>query len=79
MAFYSDDKFARWKGDLLVGGLREQLLVRLKLDGDRVISEERLLKGVRGRIRDVRTGPDGFIYVLTDESHGVLARLEPAG
>jgi aldose sugar dehydrogenase len=78
MAFYTGDKFARWKGDLFVGALRDQMLVRLKLDGEKVVSEERLLKGVLGRIRDVRTGPDGFIYVLTDEAHGVLARLEPA-
>jgi glucose/arabinose dehydrogenase len=77
MAFYTGDKFARWKGDLFVGALRDQMLVRLKLDGEKVVKEERLLKGVLGRIRDVRMGPDGLIYVLTDEVHGVLARLEP--
>jgi glucose/arabinose dehydrogenase len=54
------------------------MLVRLKLDGEKVVSEERLLKGVLGRIRDVRMGPDGFLYLLTDERHAVLARLEPA-
>jgi glucose/arabinose dehydrogenase len=79
MAFYTGDKFARWKGDLFVGALRDQMLVRLKLDGEKVVKEERLLKGVLGRIRDVRAGPDGLIYLLTDEAHGVLARLEPAG
>ena len=78
MAFYVGDNFPRWKGDLFVGALRDQMLVRLKLDGEKVVSEERLLKGVLGRIRDVRVGPDGFIYLLTDEAHGVLARLEPA-
>jgi glucose/arabinose dehydrogenase len=78
MAFYSGDKFPRWKGDLFVGALRDQMLVRLKLDGEKVVSEERLLKGVLGRIRDVRMGPDGFLYLLTDERHAVLARLEPA-
>jgi glucose/arabinose dehydrogenase len=78
MAFYSGDKFARWKGDLFVGALRDQMLVRLRLDGEKVVKEERLLKGVLGRIRDVRAGPDGLIYLLTDEAHGVLARLEPA-
>ena len=78
MAFYTGDKFARWKGDLFVGALRDQMLVRLRLDGEKVVKEERLLKGVLGRIRDVRVGPDGFIYLLTDEAHGVLARLEPA-
>jgi len=77
MAFYSGERFARWKGDLFVGALRDQMLVRLKLDGEKVVHEERLLKGVLGRIRDVRAGPDGLIYLLTDESHGVLARLEP--
>ena len=78
MVFYTGDKFARWKGDLFVGALRDQMLVRLKLDGEKVVKEERLLKGALGRIRDVRAGPDGLIYVLTDEAHGVLARLEPA-
>jgi glucose/arabinose dehydrogenase len=78
MAFYTGDKFARWKGDLFVGALRDQMLVRLKLDGEKVVKEERLLRRVLGRIRDVRMGPDGFLYVLTEESQGVLARLEPA-
>ena len=77
MAFYTGDKFPRWKGNLFVGALHDQMLVRLKLDGEKVLSEERLLKGVLGRIRDVRAGPDGLIYLLTDERHGVLARLEP--
>jgi aldose sugar dehydrogenase len=77
MAFYVGDKFPRWQGDLFVGALRDQMLVRLKLDGEKVVSEERLLKGVLGRIRDVRAGPDGFIYLLTDEAHGALVRLEP--
>jgi len=78
MAFYTGDRFPRWKGDLFVGALRDQMLVRLKLDGEKVVKEERLLKGVLGRIRDVRVGPDGLIYLLTDETHAVLARLEPA-
>ena len=77
MAFYTGDKFPRWRGDLFVGALRDQALVRLKLDGEKVVREERLLKGAVGRIRDVRTGPDGYIYMLTDESAGMLARLEP--
>jgi glucose/arabinose dehydrogenase len=79
MAFYTGDKFARWKGDLFVGALRDQMLVRLKLDGEKVVKEERLLKGVLGRIRDVRMGPDGYLYLLNDQSDGTLARLEPAG
>jgi glucose/arabinose dehydrogenase len=77
MAFYTGDRFPRWRGDLFVGALRDQTLVRLKLDGDKVVGEERMLKGALGRIRDVRSGPDGYIYLLTDESDGVLARLEP--
>jgi glucose/arabinose dehydrogenase len=77
MAFYTGTRFARWKGDLFVGALRDQMLVRLRLDGEKVVSEERLLKGVLGRIRDVRDGPDGYLYLLTDASNGVIARLEP--
>lgn len=78
MAFYTGDHFPAWRGDLFVGALRDQLLVRLKLDGEKVVKEERMLRNTLGRIRDVRNGPDGFIYILTDESPGVLARLEPA-
>jgi glucose/arabinose dehydrogenase len=77
MAFYTGDRFPRWKGNLFVGALRDQMLVRLQLDGEKVVKEERLLKGELGRIRDVRNGPDGYLYLLTDESAGVLARLEP--
>jgi glucose/arabinose dehydrogenase len=79
MAFYTGEKFPRWRGDLFVGALRDQMLVRLRLDGEKVIAEERLLKNSLGRIRDVRNGPDGLLYLLTDEPQGVLARLEPAG
>jgi glucose/arabinose dehydrogenase len=78
MAFYTGDRFPRWRGDLFVGALRDQMLVRLKLDGEKVVAEERMLTGTLGRIRDVRNGPDGLIYLLTDDSRGVLARLEPA-
>ena len=78
MAFYTGDKFPRWRGNLFVGSLKFDLLVRLTLDGEKVVKEERMLKGLLGRIRDVRAGPDGYIYLLTDESNGVLARLEPA-
>jgi aldose sugar dehydrogenase len=79
MAFYTGDKFPRWRGDLFVGALKDEMLVRLKLDGEKVVREERLLKGRVGRIRDVRAGPDGNLYLLTDESAGALFRLEPAG
>jgi glucose/arabinose dehydrogenase len=77
MAFYTGERFPKWQGDIFVGALRAQMLVRLRFDGERFVSEERLLKGI-GRIRDVRAGPDGYLYLLTDERHGVLARLEPA-
>lgn len=77
MAFYTGTRFPRWQGDLFVGSLKFGLLVRLRLDGEKVVGEERMLEGLLGRIRDVRSGPDGFIYLLTDEARGVLARLEP--
>jgi glucose/arabinose dehydrogenase len=77
MAFYTGDKFPRWKGDLFVGALTYRMLVRLRLDGEKVVKEERLMQGAIGRIRDVRMGPDGYLYVATDEMQGVVARLEP--
>jgi glucose/arabinose dehydrogenase len=78
MAFYTGDRFPKWKGNLFVGALKFQMLVRLQLDGERVIGEERLLQGALGRIRDVRQGPDGFLYLLTDSDKGRIVRLEPA-
>jgi len=78
MAFYSGDRFKPWKGNLFVGSLKFQLLVRLELDGEKIIHEERLLEGKFGRIRDVRQGPDGYLYLLTDEDDGQLIRLIPA-
>jgi glucose/arabinose dehydrogenase len=77
MAFVSGSKFPQWTGDLLVGALRDQMLVRLELDGEKVVREERLLQGLVGRIRDVRMGPDGLVYLLTDSAEGSLLRLEP--
>ncbi len=77
MAFYQGDRFPRWRGDLFVGALKDQMLVRLRFDGEKRVEEERLLKGVLGRIRDVRAGPDGYLYLLTDSPDGVIARLEP--
>ncbi len=78
MMFYTGDKFSRWSGDLFVGALKDEMLVRLSLDGERVLSEERILENTLGRIRNVSQGPDGFIYLLTDENNGMLLRLEPA-
>lgn len=78
MAFYSGKVFAKWKGNLFVGALVKQKLVRVVLNGDKVVSQEDLFVGDLGRIRDVREGPDGLLYLLTDASNGVLYRLEPA-
>lgn len=75
MAFVTGDKFTNWKGNILIGALRDQSLVRLELDGEKVLFEERMLKSQVGRIRDVRVGPDGLIYLLTDSSEGQLLRL----
>ncbi len=77
MAFVSGSKFPHWNGDLLVGALRDQMLVRLVLDSEKVVREERLLQGLVGRIRDVRMGPDGLVYLLSDDAEGALLRLEP--
>jgi aldose sugar dehydrogenase len=76
MAFYTADAFPAWRGNLLLGGLSSEAVTRLTLDGDRVTAEERIPIGVR--VRDVRQGPDGAVYVLTDESDGALLRLTPA-
>jgi glucose/arabinose dehydrogenase len=77
MAFVSGSQFPQWQGNLLVGALRDQMLVRLTLEGEKVLSEERLFQGQFGRIRDVRIGPDGLVYLLTDEAQGAMLRLEP--
>ncbi len=78
MIFYGGDAFPDWQGDLFVGGLKVTSLVRLELDGDRVTAEERLLEDLGQRIRDVVEGPDGAIYVVTDESDGQILRIAPA-
>jgi glucose/arabinose dehydrogenase len=77
MAFVSGSQFPQWQGNLLVGALRGQMLLRLVLEGEKVLREERLLQGRAGRIRDVRMGPDGLIYLLSDGPDGALMRLEP--
>ena len=78
MAFYEGDRFPNWRGNLLVGSLKDDMLVRLELDGEKIVKEERMMRGAIGRIRDVRVGPDGYVYLLNDERRGVVARLEPA-
>ena len=77
MMFYNGDVFPYWRGNLFVGALRARLLARLELKGDTVVHEERLLPEEIGRIRDVRQGPEGFIYLLNDSSGGGVFRLEP--
>ncbi|MEQ1518825.1 MAG: PQQ-dependent sugar dehydrogenase [Usitatibacteraceae bacterium] len=78
MAFYKGAVFPKWDGNLFVGALANQSLVRLTLNGDKIASEERIFEGKLGRIRDVRQGPDGFIYLLTDAAEGELLRIEIA-
>src|SRR5437660_5277151 len=78
MTFYSGDLFPAWRGSLFLGALAGQMLVRLELDGDKVVNEERLLQQLRERIRDVREGPDGALWLATDSSSGRILRLAPA-
>ncbi|MDM0084018.1 PQQ-dependent sugar dehydrogenase [Variovorax sp. J31P179] len=76
MAFYTGDALAEWKGNLFVGALAGTALWRLRLDGNAVVGRERLLAERGERIRDVRQGPDGWLYLLTDSSNGKLLRVE---
>ncbi|MBC8130221.1 MAG: PQQ-dependent sugar dehydrogenase [Rhizobiaceae bacterium] len=78
MAFYGGRAFPEWEGNLFVGALKETALVRLELDGDRVTHEERILDDTLPRIRDVVEGPDGALYLLTDEDRGEILRISPA-
>jgi glucose/arabinose dehydrogenase len=79
LLFYTGSRFAKWRGNAFVGGLASQEVSRLEMDGNRVVREEVLFKGVlKQRVRDVEQGLDGFIYLLTDEDNGKLLRVEPA-
>lgn len=78
MAIYSGALVPEWKGDIFIGGLSSTALVRLRVDGDRVLGEERLLRERGARIREVVEGPDGALYLLTDEQDGKLLRVAPA-
>jgi glucose/arabinose dehydrogenase len=78
LAFYDGDRFPAWRGNLFSGSLKNQMLVRIELQGNRAVHQERLLQTLRERIRDVRQGPDGLVYLLTDNPEGRLLRLEPA-
>ncbi|WP_350600617.1 PQQ-dependent sugar dehydrogenase [Pseudomonas sp. 65/3-MNA-CIBAN-0223] len=75
MAFYDADRFKVWQHNVFMGALVSQELIRLKFNGDKVVHEERLMGELNKRIRDVRQGPDGYLYVLTDESDGVLYKV----
>ncbi|WP_458796392.1 PQQ-dependent sugar dehydrogenase [Klebsiella quasipneumoniae] len=77
MAFYAAQTFPQWQHKLFIGALKETSLIVLAVDGNQVREEGRLLEARGKRIRDVRVGPDGYLYVLTDESNGELLRLSP--
>jgi glucose/arabinose dehydrogenase len=76
-AFYTGDRFPEWKGNLFVGALAGQALHRLVLDGERIVGEEKLLSELSERIRDVRAGPDGALWLLTDNPQGRVLRVVP--
>jgi glucose/arabinose dehydrogenase len=77
MTFYTGNAFPDWKGSIFIGSLGREVLVRLTLENGRVAREERYLGDLRERIRDVRQGPDGLLYLLTDSSDGRLLRVRP--
>ena len=77
MAFYTGDRFPNWQNHLFMGALAHQKVLRVALDGREVSHQEELLRAELGRVRDVATGPDGYLYLLTDASDGGLLRLEP--
>lgn len=77
LLFYDGDKFPNWKGNAFVSSLKFGQLARLEMKNNKVIKEERLINGTVGRIREVQQGPDGLLYILTDESNGKLLRIKP--
>jgi glucose/arabinose dehydrogenase len=77
MQFYTGDAFPAWKGSAFIGGMKDTKLVRLTLENDRVTGEEHLLKHRGQRVRDVRQGPDGALYIVTDQDNGELWKLAP--
>ena len=79
MSFYSGNQISGWTGDLFLGALAHQKLLRLEMEDREVTHQEELLRDEIGRVRDVATGPDGYLYFLTDEDNGGLYRLEPLG
>ena len=75
LVLYTGDVYPQWRGNLFNGALKYRQIRRIELDGERVVSEEKLTIGQR--VRDVRQGPDGYLYVLTDEADGALLRIVP--
>jgi aldose sugar dehydrogenase len=77
MAFYNGAAFPAWRGNLFVGALAGKALLRLEVDGEKIGKEERLLTNMGQRIRDVREGPDGALWLVTDNSAGQILRITP--
>jgi glucose/arabinose dehydrogenase len=76
--WYTGDRYPGWKGSLFVGSMQPGALVRLTVENGKVTKEERYLSDV-GRVRDVQQGPDGLLYIVTDEDDGRLLRVVPKG
>ncbi|MBK9607634.1 MAG: PQQ-dependent sugar dehydrogenase [Betaproteobacteria bacterium] len=76
MVFLTGDRYPGWKGDLFIGMLQGRAVLRLKLEGQKVVEQERLLTGLMDRVRDVRQGPDGWLYILTGRDQGRILRIE---
>ena len=79
LAYYAGQHFPNWQGNAFIGSLAFNLLVRLEVAGGQVVHEERLLEGRFDRVRDVRLGPDGLLYLLAGGADGRVVRLEPTG
>lgn len=79
LAFYNSDVFPQWKNKLFIGALKEKDVIVLSVEGNKVTEDGRILGDRDQRIRDVRVGPDGYLYVLTDETDGQLLKVSPSG
>jgi glucose/arabinose dehydrogenase len=77
MTFYDGELFPAWRGNLFVGSLERKMLLRIEVNGETLGGEERLLRGFPDRIRDVRQGPDGALWLLTDSGAGRILRVVP--
>lgn len=78
MAFYNADTFPQWKNKLFIGALKDEDVIVMSVNGDKITEDGRILTDRKQRIRDVRVGPDGYLYVLTDSSDGELWKVRPA-